>query len=815
MLKIYFLIAIRNLKKHKTSSLINLLGLSIGMAFFIMVYAFVSNELNYDRFHQYGGQIYRVYLKMQLPDQTGNTAITEIPLGPALKNDLPEIEAMVRFNDFKDFDNVVVCNEKSFKEHLIFADSSFFEMFSFPLLYGNPKTALLQKNNVVLSERIAKKYFGENNPLGQRISIKRNFEDTFDEFQVAGVTQNIPANSTIRFDMLLPYDNIKHFFGVNLDEWYPATPNTLYIRLHENSDLKAINKKMSDLVDRLSAGTSHYRGKVSHYLQPLHDIHFSHDLYGPDREKTDRPLYSIILSGLSLLILFIACMNFINFALSRASLRAREVGIRKTFGAHKKQLLIQLLCEFLVFFGCALVLGLLSAYMIQPAIIGFIGYSLPLSILWNPSHLLILFTFIGLVGMLAGLYPALIFARFQPIQVFQNKLKIGGSNWFSRALVVIQFTLSILLMICAFVIMRQIQYMKHKNLGFNADQVLVLSTENLKDDNYRFLNLFRNEFSQRPGIVSVSGIDVPFVGQNLWGGRVKNPMGEKVEFMGYFIDDQFLRTLGIKLTAGRNFSMNFNSDPTSAILINQTLAGKMGWKNPVGQTMPFQSSNAIRNPIDGSFFVINNPTVIGVVKDYHFKSLRESLGPIALFYNPYSVGTQLFMKIRPGNVNETIAFLGKKWKEIAPNMPFECHFLDDDVERQYRHENLLVKVNGLATMVAIFIACLGSLGLIILAVSRRTKEIAIRKILGSSIPSVLYLLVREQMTLSLVANCIAWPIAWYAMNKWLQNFAYCIDMTIWPFLLAALTVMAIALLAVSRQAIRAATANPIDALRYE
>ena len=811
MFKNYLKIAFRNIRRHKIDTLINIFGMSIGMAFFILAYLFVSNELSYDNFHKQGNHIYRVYENKQ---RSGKSASTAQPLGATLKNKFPEIEAMVRFDDYASYNHVVHYQEKTFKEHLIFTDTSCFEMFSFPFLYGNPKTALAQKNNVVLSRQAARKYFGEINPIGQIISIKEMREDRFHDFFVTGVVEDIPANSTIRFDFLLPYENKQTLLnGPDGDAWFCYSWITIYVRLNKGANLIALEEKLPAFVKKYFIAPWG-NIDVSLHLQPLSQIHFSGDIAAPSREKIGQPAYSFILMGLALLVLFIACMNFINLAVAHSSLRTREVGIRKTIGAQGKQLMFQFLTEFLIVLGCALTLGLLFAVILLPAFNGFIANSLSLSILLSPMRFLVFVSCVSLVYFVVSIYPAFIMARLQPTQIIQNKLKIGGANWFGRALVIFQFALSIMLIVSALIMMWQVQYIKHKDIGFNTEQVLVIATDGIKNSNFQFLGRFRNEINQRHDIISVSGINQRVVGGQM-GESIQNKMGEEIEFSVYFVDDQFLKTLGIELIGGRNFSTNFGSDLGSSIIINETLAKKMGLDKPVGETMRFQAHTAMPHPITRSYALVTNPTVIGVIRDYHFNTLHETLGPIALFFNPYSIGGELLVKIRPDNIRETISFLEKKWKEIAPDIPFEFYFLDDAVDQQYRTENLWAKVIVGASIVAIFIACLGSFGLIALAANRRTKEIGIRKILGSSILGILNLLIKEQIILVLLANLIAWPVAYYAMDKWLQDFAYRIDITIWPFLLAGILALVIALLTVSYQAIKAATRNPVESLRYE
>ena len=813
MIRNYLKIAYRNLVRHKIYSLINISGLAIGIAFCILTFLYVRHEWTYDAFHGNGDRIYRVVTEMKgRGGRMMRGAMAPVLLRDLLLEEAPGVVNAVRFSRSE---ALVRSEAAAFVEQVMFADPSVFDMFSFPLVEGAPAQVLQSPHSAVISEAFAEKYFGEKPPVGEPLWIKPDRWSPKQAFIVSGVVGRIPANSTIRFDLLLPIDAARTLWKWNMD-WY-ASWSSLYVELAPGVSAS----ETAPIISGLNEGHNPWarRRPVRLTLQPLRDIHLSPEVWSREWEPISNPVYSYVLAGIALLVLAVACINFVNLAIGQSYTRVCEVGIRKVIGARRCQLVVQFWSEFTLLGVVALILGLAVAELSLPMFNGFVQRELSLTSAFDGMAVAALLGLLVVVGVLSGSYPALVLSGLQPAAVLTSRLKLGGRHFVGRALVVFQFVLSVLLVVCMLVMTRQTHLMKHKDLHFSPDHVVMISTRHLEGGNRRFLDAYRQELASQPGVLEMTGVVDAFE----WGkagGSAKNREGERVAFARYFVDYNFLSTLKVGLIAGRNFSEQFPGDAAKAVIVNEALVHAMGWDDPVGKVLPFESPDGrakVVNPKSEDDYVhVKDPVVIGVVKDFHFRSLHHAIAPTIMILQPLiGSGSYILARISAERVDETLALLDAMWTQIAPNVPFEWTFLDEHFAAQYRGEERWTQIVMSASLFAIFIACLGAFGLTALAVARRTKEIGIRKILGASVPNIVRLLSREFVLLVGIANVIAWPIAWWAISKWLSNFAYRIDPGVGTFVLGGVLTLAVVLLTVGSQAVRAARANPVDALRYE
>ena len=831
MLRNYVVVAFRNLVRHKVYALVNICGLAIGIAFCILTFLFVRHEWTYDRFHENAERIHRMVMRIGGADGEVALMAGMLPLAaaPILEETVPEVERAVRFAAARSPDPEnriarVTYQDKSFDEELLFASASFLEVFSFPLQGGDPRTALADLNSVVLSEAAARKYFGDENPLGKQLSVRLSRIEPR-EFTVTGVMEPVPRNSSLRFDFLLPFANTEYFFYWDISSWKYACE--IFLLAEGGTDVEALRDKVETVVleKMLPPGMGEkmmekMRGLIQ--LRPLTGLHLdkevqtrvSHGLQPPSD-----PLYAYVLAGITVLVLVIACINFINLSVGRSVARAREVGVRKVVGAVRGQLAGQFLGEALVVSGIALFFGIALAELFLPAFNGLVNRELVMEY----GRLSTVAAFLGLVvliGLAAGGYPALVLSGFQPVEVLRGRLRIGGRNVLSRGLMVVQFGLSVFLIVSALVMARQLRFVQERDLGFNQEQVVAVNTEELHEMGNLHGRL-KERFLQHHQVVSVATLRYPLMSEN-WdmGERVRFPDGDEVKVRQFFVDYDFLRTLEMKLVGGRDFSAEAGDLAEGATIVNQALVEWMGWQDPVGEPLPFEGRE-VQLVEEGSTKRVRRPgrvtKVIGVVRDFHYQSLHNPVQPTALILNR-SIGDEakLFLvRIGPGDVPATLAHMREAWQEVAPGATFRYSFLDQDIDRFYREERRWGQMVGFGSLFAVFIACLGAFGLTVLAVSRRTKEIGIRKALGASSRDIVGLLSREFVVLVGVASLIAWPAAWYAMNWWLRDFAYRVELSAGVFVLGGLLTLAVVVPTVSLQAVRAALGNPTDALRYE
>jgi putative ABC transport system permease protein len=800
MFKNYLKIALRNIGKYKTYSSINIIGLAIGIACCILILLFVQDELSYDSYHAHSDHIYRLVAQSKSVSETNRIAPIGAPIAKIFSSALPEIRKATRLNRE---DRVLVenGNKKFFEERFFYADPEIFDVFSFPFIKGDSKTALATPFSVVLTESMAQKYFNEDDPIGQ--SIMMNNEHSFN---ITAVIQDVPHNSHFRFDFLASLETLADLYG----ERFLTHPGYMsfytYLLLQEGTNSAELEQKFHVMLKQyLGEQAASMR---SFHLQPLKSIHL-HSKLEYEIEANSDMSYIYIYSSIAFFILLIASFNFMNLSTARSTRRAKEVGMRKVLGAQRMQLIKQFLGESVVLSFLSLFLAVILAELFLRVFNSLTGKELSLNYFENIGIFLGFFGIAAIVGIFAGLYPALFLSAFNPVRTLKGKLGTGGkSSSFRRFLVVAQFTITIILITGTLIIQNQLNYVRNRNLGFNKEQVVVIP---IHDPNtMQAYEAIKTELMQNPSIISVTASStVPGKPFTVITYRVEGPPEtEHQKMVTYFIDYDFLETLGIELAAGRNFSKEFTTDESSAFILNETAVRQLGWDNPLNQQIIWPSSLLRRDAI------VKKGRIIGVVKDFNVTSLHQRIEPVILQIRPKSFHG-ISARIRTENIPLTLAFLRQKFSQFSSVFPFEYSFLDDDFNKLYKADEKIGQLFGIFSSLAIFVACLGLLGLASFTAEQRTKEIGIRKVLGSSVPEILLLLSKEFFKWILVANIIAWPIAWYLSRNWLQNFAYRINIQIWVFILSGLLALAVALLTISYQSIKAALANPLESLRYE
>jgi len=813
MLKSYFKIAVRNLLRHKSYSLINIVGLAIGMACCILILLYVQNELSYDRHHEKADRIYRVASDHKFGGNHFQMAVSPAPMAEALVRDFPEVESAARFRGYGSF-LIKKVGEQNFKEErVIFADNAIFDIFTIPLLAGDAKAALTAPNTVVISQSTAKKYFSEDDPVGQSLLF-----DNTAVYKITGVFADMPDNGHFHFDFIAAL--------ISRDEsrnglWVSNNFRT-YLLLKAGGQPAALEAKFPEMIRKYAGpqvqeflGASfeamvQQGNQMRFYLQPLRDIHLHSDL-NVEFEPNGNIKYVYIFSAIAFFILLIACINFMNLATARSANRAKEVGIRKVVGSYRRQLVGQFLAESIFLSVIAVMLALVVVELILPAFNNLAEKSLQTFYFGNWPLLATLIGITLLVGVVAGSYPAFVLSSFKPVSVLKGAKSAGArSSRLRSVLVVFQFAASVILIVGTLIIKNQLHYIQNKNLGFNKEQVIVLHDAYALGEK---LDAFKNEVMRNPSTISatVSGYLPVSSNRNdtgFWpeGQRAgDNPVSMQI----WNVDYGYVETMGMEIVAGRNFSETFGAD-SSAVILNERAAKMFGFGDPLGQkiyTWAFTPGQGI----DRDRTIPH--TVIGVVKDFHFASLKSNIGALGLRLGRSRGFISFRFKVQ--EVAALIAFLENKWKEFAPDQPFAYSFLDERFSNMYRAEQKVGDVFSVFAGLAIFTACLGLFGLASFMTEQRTKEIGVRKVLGASVSQIVILLSKDFTRLVLLAIAIAAPVAYFAMNRWLQDFAYRIQIGVETFLLAGGMALLIALLTVSTQAIKAALANPVEALRYE
>ncbi len=806
MFRNYLKIAIRNLFNSKLFSFINIFGLSVGITCTFLIVLYILDEFSYDRFFKDGDRIYRVALNRVYPDNEVDYAVIPISIGEAMDMDFPEVESCTRvFSQDNEF--ITQLGERTFRErYVILADSNFFDFFNFSLIAGDKSTVLKTPNGFVLTESTARRYFGDSSAIGKMINVPNG------EIMVTGVCKDVPKNSHFRFDFV---GNLA-ITGLTRQPDYLAFSVKTYLKIKAGTDHEALEAKFPDLVERYAAGQIESRMGVTYkeyiaagngynyFLQPLKDIHLHSNLRN-EIKPNGNIIYVYIFIIVAGFLLIIACINFMNLATARSTDRALEVGMRKVLGAEKKQLVWQFLNESLATVVFSIIFALVLTELMLPAFNNLAGKKLEIHYFGNWFTLPILLGLGLFVGFIAGSYPSFILSAMQPLHFMKGRFISTKSGSFLRnLLVVFQFSISIILIAVTLLVGKQMDYFMNKDLGFNEENVLQLErTFFLRED----LDAFKQELIKYPDIESVASSNTPVSGGYYFGNffQTSNMSSEVLTTDAMVIDENFIKTLGLTLVEGRNFSKEFND--SLSLIINESTITEFGLENPVGSTLYL-------NRDEGT---VSKMTIVGVVKDFHNNSLHQNIKAFVLFSDkgPYNGNGILNIKIKPENIKKTITYIDQKWQEFLPEQPITYSFLDENLGMMYSGEKTSSQIFGVFSLLAIVIATVGLFGLATFVTQKRTQEIGIRKVMGSTVVRIITLLSGSFTKLIGIAFIIATPLAFLAMQQWLQNFAYKTSVGLWVFILAGLIALITALVTISFHTLKVANANPADSLRYE
>jgi putative ABC transport system permease protein len=795
MFKNYLKIAFRVLKRHKGYSFLNIVGLAIGVACSLFVFLFIWDELSYDRFHEKADRIYRIAQHIHIEDRIDSALPTPPILADTLLKDFPQIDSAARVH--KVGWSIVKYGENSFEESNIYGvDSSFFEVFSFKLIQGDPQIVLADPNTVVLSQSTARKYFGGRDPLGQVLKIRQN------EFTVTGIIEDTPRNSHFHFDFLT---SISTYPRSRSTKWFDGFCAT-YIVLQIGESPEKLESQFPEFVLNYMFGGKTGSNRMfkdwEYFLQPLTDIHLHSHLVIGEFELNSHVAYVYIFSIIAVFVLLIGCINFVNLSTAKAGNRAREVGIRKVVGSNRSQLIRQFLGESLLFSIIAFVLAFILIAVFMPAYESLIGKDIPIQEFITISVFVNLVVLIFVVGIGSGLYPAVVLSSFRPAAVIKGSgfaTQRFRSSALRKGLIVFQFSISIFLFIGMGVVYQQTEYFQNKRLGFDREHVIVVKNANLLGEN---MSSFKTMLLQYPDIQRVSATSsLPGRDTSL---RFTTPEGseEGVVLAMFDCDQDYLDTLKLQMAEGRFFSQEFSTD-NRAVIINQETARQLGWSQPIGKAFRMNK---------------NDYHVIGVLEDFHFSSLHEKIDKMGILYTGEDrIGNaDLFaVRVRPTDIRNVLQIISRTWESFSPPLPLDCSFLDQDYAQLYDAEMRIRNMTVAFSLLAILISSLGLFGLAAFTAEQRRKEFGVRKVLGASISDILALMSKDFLKSVVIANAAAWPVAYMATRQWLQNFAYRIPIRIEVFLVSGVFALIIAGLTVSYKSIKAATANPADSLRYE
>ncbi len=803
MFQNFFKIAFRNLVRHKAFSFINITGLAIGLICFILIMLWIQDELSFDNFHQDADRIFGAGIDYKSGDQEGRVNKTNPPLAPALMAEIPEIESATRF--LHAINKLVTYKEAdiNFLENGIFyADSTIFDVFTIPLITGDPTDLLTRKNTLVITENIAQKYFGDADPIGKTLSFDGDWN-----FEVVGVVQSWPANSHWRFDMLASMVSIR---TATDDSWLSNYVNT-YFKIREGTNIEVVLPKINELVDRnknplleqaLGMKIEEWEAqgnRSDHYAAPIQDIYLrstTQDNLG----KVGDIRYVYLFAVIGFFILFVACINFMNLTTARSAIRAKEIGMRKVLGSSKKNLIRQFLMESMLITFFAMCIAVVSIEILLPYFNNFTDKALDLNFA-GAVTIPILILMVIAVGLISGGYSAVSLASFKILSVLKGSLFSGkNKTWFRNVLVLFQFSISILVIICTIIAYNQMNYIQNKKLGFNKEQLLVIDRASTLGDN---IGSFKKELLKNPAIQYASTTyHIPGTIASGQSFKTKDSLpGELIDLRLLCGDFDYLDAMGIKLVAGRYFSEDIHSDSNS-VVVNVAAVKRLGFTDAIGQKILVPNSES-------------ELEIIGIVEDFHISSLHQKINPSILLHPGSAYDHYLAVRIQPQNVAATLEFIEAKWSEFSGDQPFEYFFMDSFFDNLHKSEQRTGQFFTIFAALAIFIACLGLFGLAAFTAEQKTKEIGVRKVLGASVPSIVSILLKQFTKWVIFANIIAWPIGYYIMKNWLQNFAYHIDLKVEYFLLSGFITLLIAVTTVSYLAISAANRNPVEALKYE
>lgn len=799
MLKNLLKISIRTILKDRTYSLLNVTGLTIGITCSMFLLMYILHELSYDRYHENAKNIYRVVSNIKETDNAFTWAVAQIPLADELRDNYPEVQNAVRF--FGTGRTIYKNGEKQFyEEEFYLTDSTVFDMFTYKFIHGEPATALDNPFTLVLTETTAKKYFSDiSEAVGQSIQ-----NEAGEEFKITGIIEDVPLNSHFIFDGLISRSTRRDFVG----SWGNFGVFT-YIQLPEGYDLSKMYTSFDKIIkERVNPIFEQFGIKIVYELQPILDIHLYSKIQDEAEEGGDIT-YIYIFASVAAFMLLIACINYMNLATARSVNRAKEVGVRKVMGSQRRQLIAQFIAESVVIALIAMVISLVLIYVLLPTFNSLANKSLPFSYIFQGPIILSLLAIVIFVGIVGGSYPAFYLSGFSPINVLKGKLTTkGGSAVFRKFLVAFQFMISIFMLISTLIVFDQLQFMRNKDLGFEKERVVRIGMNEraLREKSQVLIN----QLKQMPEISSVgTASSSPGLGIGKLLLKVEDNEGKLVD-RGvdlYAADYDFVSTLGMKVVTGRDFSREFPSDTTFGALVNESMVKRMSWENPIGKKFVFSDGNPDTPD--------NERTVVGVVKDYHQNSLYDPIEPLMILMAPRN--GFVFVRTEEGDVRKSLAAIESAWKEIFPTYTFEYDFLDADFNSQYKADEKRSQIFTAFSGLTIVIACLGLLGLAAFTTEQRTKEIGVRKVIGASVQNLVVLISKEFFLLVGIGMIVAFPLAWFFTNDWLQNFAYRIELKgEWPtFILSALLAFIITLMTVGFHVVRAASANPVKSLRDE
>jgi putative ABC transport system permease protein len=793
MIKNFLLIALRNLKKDFWYSLLNILGLTIGITFSLFLIFYITDELNYDRQNKKANRIYRINTYVHEKDKNTDIAITQLPLGPTMKKDYPEVEEMVRLNGrertlFKSGDN------SFYETKVYYADSTLFNVFTVKFVEGTAATALQAPFDIVISKSLAKKYFGKQQAVGKTLRT------VYDVYKVTGVIEDVPKNSHIRYDMLISMSTLLRN-NQGQDNW-GSFNNFTYLLLKPGAHPQQVNKQLADVYKKfVDPIFKQFNITMRYDAQNITSIHLHSNLQF-EPEELGSMSYIWIFSAVAFFMLLIACINYMNLTTARSARRAKEIGIRKVTGSSKKQLVAQFLGESLFTSLIAVLLSVLLVMVLLSMFNSISGKTFTVGNLFQPSNIVLLLGIVLFTGLVGGSYPAFYLSAFKPVGILKGALsKASGNINLRRTLVVLQFSISMIMLICTWVVYSQLSYVRNKDLGFNKDQVMTVTINTGEDERSKIFAM-NNDFRTLPGIQAVGAANSypgsPNINLNLFNVQTNTGHVDKA-IESYGIDEYYLNTLGIKIVKGRNFSGP--PDTSHSIIVNEAMVKYFSWGDPIGKRLKF--------PGDTSN---NYLEVIGVYHDFNQKSLYNPIAPLILFYSPN--GNVIELKMNAAN-KTSISKVEATWKKYFPQLPFEYKFLDENYNSQYVADQKRGKIFAAFSILTIIITCLGLLGLTAFTTQQRQKEISIRRVLGASTMQMVKMITQNYLWLALIAAVIAFPVAWYFMNRWLQIFPYNVGLSVLPFLISAMVILVTAVATAGFHSARAALSKPAKNLRTE
>lgn len=789
MFQNYIKIAIRNIIKSKGYSFLNIFGIAIALTCVLLILLWVQDELSWDSFQKNVDSICLV--EQDQPTSRGNfhVRVTPFPMGPALKKEIPEIKNSARYG----FPGTILMkhNDEAFYENEVqCVDPAFLKMFTYNLIKGDMETFFTQPSSVIITEDVAEKYFGNADPVGKTITLNNKYP-----FTVTGVIQNIPHNTNLKFDILISFDFMKTI-GLYSDSW---SANEIYtwVQLNDNADLSVVNKKITKLRGQHASAQNSGGSHITFNLMPLKDMRlYARFGYG-ESLGTIQTIY--IFTIIAVFILIIACINYINLSTARAAKRYKEIGLRKVVGAERKNIVSQFYIESFLLIFLAVLFSLALIELLIPSFNRLSGKNFSGDILLQPVFLIGVLAVALITGFLSGTYPALFLSAFSPNRVLKGKNQFSGkSSILRKSLVVFQFALSVILITGTIVMLKQLEFLRNKNLGYDKEQLIYLP---LNSETKKSYSLLKENLGKSPDILGVTGTyQVPTMmnenaGGAEWDGKDPN-FKPKIGYAA--IDYDYFKTMKIHLNEGRVYSREFATDSTKAVMINEELAKMISNKSVVGKR----------------FSWVNDGIIIGVIKDFSYEKVQKAIAPLAIYLMPRDVNFAV-ARLAPGNITQSLEHVKEIWQETYHDLPLEYRFFDEDFAKMFQADEQMMSVFSYATFFAIVVACLGLFGLAAFISELRTKEIGIRKVLGASISGITFMLSKEFILWVIASNIIAWPVSYFIMNRWLENFAYRTEMNVWVFILSAFIALLIALITVISQTIKAATANPVESLRYE